>query len=283
MDAGDDALIARMRERAGDPLRRRDARPMRFEHVVGGMSAGELRIGVESTAEALARLVASIQSGSPIDADLRERAQHVKAEMSTPAEAPPLPAPATAAALDQVQSQLGIPLPDFLRRLYLEVADGGFGPGVGLLSAGEVLAAHRDLRSSPPSEAEDDEWPEGLLPLVAVDDVHFCCLDTCSGHILETDYDEVESDDDVTFRLAVREIAPSLQAWLAGWLDAAPATALPAAMLQESMIEAARTARAHIAGMTPQQRAEMGLPVKGWEQMVWGGLGLEPDQDDDTA
>ncbi len=277
MDAGSDALIARLRERARDPVRRRDARPTRFDQAVGGMSAGELRLGVESAANDLTRLVASIQSGSPFDPALHERAHQVEAEMSTPAETP-LPAPATAAALDQVQSELGAPLPGFLRRLYLEVADGGFGPGMGLLSAGELLAAHRELRSSPPSEAEDDEWSDDLLPLVAITGSHFYCLDASTGRMLENGYDEVELDDDVTYRLALREIAPSLEAWLADWLNAAPASPPPAAMLQDSMIAAARAARAHIAAMTAEQRAAMGLPEHGWEQVVWGGIGLEPDQ-----
>jgi hypothetical protein len=277
MAVGSDALIARLRERAGDPVRRTDARPTRFDRAVGGMSAGELRLGAESAGRDLARLVASIQAGSSIDPLLHERAQQVEADMSTSAEAP-LPAPATPAALDRVQAELGVPLPGFLRRLYLEVADGGFGPGAGLLSAGELLAAHRELQASPPSEAEDDQWPDHVLPLVADSDGGFCCLDTSTGRMLESDYDEVELDDDVAYRLVLREIAPSLEAWLSGWLDAAPASPLPAAMLQDSMVEAARTARAQIAAMTAEQRAAMGLPEQGWERVVWGGIGLEPDQ-----
>jgi SMI1 / KNR4 family (SUKH-1) len=277
MDAGDDALIERLRERAGDPLRRRDARPTRFDQEVGGMSAAELRLGVESAASALAGLVASIQSGAPIEPALHERARQVEADMSTPAEAA-LPAPSAAANLERVEAELGVPLPDFLRRLYRDVADGGFGPGAGLLAADQLLAAYRDLRSSPPSEAEGDEWPEELLPLVAVDDAHFCCLEAATGRVLETDHDEIESDDDVMFRLTLREVAPSLQAWFAGWLDAAPASPPPAARLQDSMVEAARASRARIAAMTPAQRAALGLPEHGWEQVVWGGIGLEPDQ-----
>ena len=77
--------------------------------------------------------------------------------------------------------------------------------------------------------------------------------------------------------MVLHEIAPSLQAWLTAWLDAAPAGSTPQeALLHSSMIEAARTARAHIATMTPEQRAKMGLPEHGWEQIVWGGIGLEP-------
>lgn len=40
-----------------------------------------------------------------------------------------LPAPASAMAVSNVQETVGHPMPQLLRRLYLEVANGGFGPG----------------------------------------------------------------------------------------------------------------------------------------------------------
>jgi hypothetical protein len=221
MDNASDALIIRLRERAADPMRRTDARSTRFDQAVHGMSVRELQLDVASLANDLSRLVASIAVGGPIDPAAHGRAQEVQEEMSAPVEKR-LPAPATAAALDRVQSELGVALPGGLRRLYLEVADGGFGPGAGLLSAGELLAAHRELRSSPPSEAEEDAWPEHLLPLVDITEIPFWCLDTSTGRVVESDYDEIELDDDVSYRLALREIAPSLEAWLEAWLDDAP-------------------------------------------------------------
>jgi hypothetical protein len=42
--------------------------------------------------------------------------------------------PASLEALERVESKLGFRLPDLLRRIYLEVGDGGFGPGYGLLA-----------------------------------------------------------------------------------------------------------------------------------------------------
>jgi hypothetical protein len=31
--------------------------------------------------------------------------------------------------------------------------------------------------------------------------------------------------------------------------------------------------------MTPQERAAMGLPEVGWEKVVWGGIGWDPNED----
>jgi hypothetical protein len=44
------------------------------------------------------------------------------------------------------------------------------------------------------------------------------------------------------------------------------------------MVEEARKSRATIAAMTPEARAAMGLPEVGWEAVVWGGIGLDPDE-----
>lgn len=49
-----------------------------------------------------------------------------------PLPTPPRP-PATIAAVEEAEALLGHRLPPLLRRLYLEVSNGGFGPGYGLL------------------------------------------------------------------------------------------------------------------------------------------------------
>jgi SMI1/KNR4 family protein SUKH-1 len=44
-----------------------------------------------------------------------------------------LPPPATPEALAEAENVIGLPMPPLLRRLYLEVANGGFGPNEGIL------------------------------------------------------------------------------------------------------------------------------------------------------
>jgi len=83
----------------------------------------------------------------------------------------PLPAltPATPEAVQEAEAVIGYKLPRLLRRLYLEVGNGGFGPGYGVLG---LSGGHRaggktalDLyRQATPSSC----WsflPPGLLPL----------------------------------------------------------------------------------------------------------------------
>jgi len=84
--------------------------------------------------------------------------------------------PVGTADLKAAEKQLGFPLPDLLRQLYLEVGNGGFGPVFGL-----VPLSRQSLGDDPPVEAEVDlvtdylriqqcyadapqHWPRGLVP-----------------------------------------------------------------------------------------------------------------------
>jgi hypothetical protein len=50
-------------------------------------------------------------------------------------------------------------------------------------------------------------------------------------------------------------------------------------MSPASQVRQAQEARAAIGRMTPAERAAMGLSETGWEEVVWGGLGWDPDAD----
>lgn len=81
---------------------------------------------------------------------------------------PPLFPPVEPAQIGRAEAALGLTLPPFLSRLYREVANGGFGPGGGLVglqgghgdSAGLTLVeVYRLFRKA------DEGWPGSLLPL----------------------------------------------------------------------------------------------------------------------
>ncbi|HUF99470.1 MAG TPA: SMI1/KNR4 family protein, partial [Ilumatobacter sp.] len=92
---------------------------------------------------------------------------------------PPL-VPATRAAIAAAESEIGHPLPSLLRRLYLEVGNGGFGPGGGVLGVADgytddlkqnAVEAHSYFRSSrlePPLLVPLCHWGCGIYSLVEV-------------------------------------------------------------------------------------------------------------------
>src|SRR5216683_6367148 len=56
--------------------------------------------------------------------------------------------PATGEELAHAEAQLGFELPSFLRRLYLEVGNGSFGPGYGLLPLNDHSPSSAPLTDS---------------------------------------------------------------------------------------------------------------------------------------
>jgi hypothetical protein len=98
--------------------------------------------------------------------------------------------PAPDEALDRVDRQLGVRLPEPLRQL-LGIADGGYGPGSGLLSAAEMLSLYRKLTATPQGPG-GEVWPGRLLPIWRADE-EIGCLDLESGAI--TTYDPSRMQD----------------------------------------------------------------------------------------
>jgi hypothetical protein len=259
-----DDLIERLRARAADPARRNDApRPTAGSTFVA-LDLGGLSGGLSRLSGALERVVRANQAGAPIPAADLEAVDH----LVTPA-APvdgQLPAPAPEATLLAAEQRLGRPIPAELRRVWAEVADGGFGPGGGLASVASSLARHEALRAEPLGR-RGERWPDHLLPIVLYD-LDCDAVDLESGAVVAWDVEAAWSR-------AFQEIAPSVSAWLAAWVGEPSAHERLEAGIDAAMIEQARAARAHIATLSPAERAAMGLPEVGWEREVWGGLGLD--------
>lgn len=256
MPGVDDRLIARLRERAADPQRRTDAAQSLSFSGPGG-TVTTMFGGVGSL----------LKAAGGMDPEA--------AGMTTD-NSSPLPAPAPVATLEGAERVLGVPLPPGLRRLYLEVADGGFGPAGGLLSIEAALLARRELVGGG-ELPRGRVWPANLLPIRA-NEPGFECLDLETGAIVGWDPEELsEWSSDVRWHRSFKPTAPSLEVWLTAWLDATPAHEALQERMNESLIEEARKARAMIGAKTPAERAAMGLPEVGWEKVVWGGLGLEDD------
>jgi hypothetical protein len=266
-----DALIERLRARAADPDRRVDVGQNQFMAGVSAMDLGGLLGMLGSVSGDLQRVVAANQSGAPIDPEIHARTEALGAAMSTPV-ATSLPPPASPEAVAAAESRLGILMPPFLRRVYLEVADGGFGPGGGLLGVSGAIAALERIRTGD-ELPRGRSWPDALLPVVERDP-GFSCVDcsTPDGRVVDWDPEALaEFSSENAFAASFADEAPSVEAWLETWAGAKTQAEQHAEMMQDAMTNAMAQSRAHFAAMTPEQKAAFGLTDDEWAELIGGG------------
>jgi SMI1/KNR4 family protein SUKH-1 len=237
---------------------------------VSTLDLGGLMGMLGSVSGSLKRVVAANQAGEPIGPDLRAQTEQLGAAMGTPVETT-LPPPADAATLGRAESALGASLPPFLRRVYLEVANGGFGPGWGLLGLDAAIAAYARMRTGaelPRGRA----WPDGLLPVVERDP-GFYCVDTttAAGRVVDWDPEELgEFSGEAAFARSFSEEAESVEAWLRTWVGGKTQAEQHAEMMQDAMANAKAQSRAAYAAMTPEQKAQWGLTDAEWQELLGG-------------
>ena len=277
-----DDLIDRLRTRLADPTRRVDIQPRDFDRQVATMSLSDLFSTGRSLAGGLQRVVAANQAGRPLDAADRAMVDQLGAAMATP-QPPSLAAVATPEMLDAAERSLGHALPVGLRRTYGEVADGGFGPGSGLLGVADAVAAYHAHRIDPPMAPAGQAWPEWLLPILRYD-LGVDAVDVGTGRVIGWDPETLtERSGGPGWLRTFRELAPSFEAWLDDWVRAPTPEERSRADMDRAMAEHARISRAYLAGLTPAERSAMGLPEEGWEDVVWGGLGRDDPADGSDA
>jgi hypothetical protein len=131
--------------------------------------------------------------------------------------------PATTDELAEAEGQLGFPLPDLVRARYLEVGNGGWGPGYGLLPlTGDWSLAEQTLWhiSSSPSGLGGPGWPPRLVRLVEWGCHYASCVDCSHPNCSVVFYDnDMASLDWVEPSDYLYPESPSLAAWLSDWLE----------------------------------------------------------------
>ena len=173
-------------------------------------------------------------------------------------------------------------LPSLLRRLYLEVANGGFGPGPGLVgvrggwttSHGKSMEDLYDQMLDATTENRAWIWPRGLVPIADLNGVFLRGGSTTDdGRVVEFDFEELDEGGrgDRGWWRAFSERAPSLATWLETWLDApspptTPQFVMPQAPTSTFVPEVTRC----LESQTPERRASLGLPEKGWGKVLFG-------------
>lgn len=130
--------------------------------------------------------------------------------------AQPLAPPAGEAALAEAERAVGRPFPAELRQLYA-IADGGFGPGAGLMPLAELTRRYDDLTREPYGPLGQD-WPKNLLPLFDEDPV-LACIDLNTGEMVAWDPEEIEDEDsDADWQRSFKPDHPSLALMMQDWL-----------------------------------------------------------------
>jgi hypothetical protein len=272
-----DDLVERVRQRAADPASRVEQRTSELWSSVTAMGVGDLMSMGRSLGADLGRLQ---RQGA--DAEIKARADSIERAMATPAEIP-LPRAASEEQLAAAERRLGFALPPLLRRLYTEVANGGFGPGAGILGIAGGWATDRhqtveDLYAEMLDTVQENRawvWPGGLLPIVDLSGAYACVDAATAPHrIVEFDFEELdEGGHDGGWSRAFRDVAPSFEGWLAGWANRPTPIEREAVRQAEAvsiMTSVPEVTRAYWAAMTPEQRAAHGLPETGWGRALFG-------------
>lgn len=131
---------------------------------------------------------------------------------------PPVPPPASQARIREVEALVGSPLPGLLKSLYA-LANGGFGPGYGLLGLRSGYADDMDRTAVDIlEEVPKGFWPgmpSGLLPVCHWGCAIYSFVHCPSGRIFGWDPNPVDPEDDVPFF----EQEYSLDTWMQAWLD----------------------------------------------------------------
>ena len=187
-----------------------------------------------------------------------------------------LRSPVGADEIAETEARLGFALPEDLVRVLTEVADGGFGPGGGLPSLREMTGRYLEMVGESP-DRYGRPWPTNLFP-IDLEPPGADCIDLDSGQIVYWDGElasERPGDDGWTESFTV--VAESLEALLQAWLESPSRREASAAAMNEMLLDGLRTSLEYWRSMTPEERAEQGLPEVGWEQELFGHLGVDLD------
>lgn len=234
-------LIARLRARAADPLRRTDA-----SHVTGGSNFGG----------AFQTLVGGLDG-------------------SLPAPPGPLPQPASPIEIAAAETGLGFPLPEDLKQIYGSLANGGFGPSGGLASLGAIVERYAQLTADAPGEG-GQAWPHRLLP-IGLADPGVDCYDLGSGQIVYWDEESLaDGPADRIWQRSFKNQAESLAAWFEAWLARPAAADLASQAADDAGLAHLRTTLPVLRAMTVEERAAVGITGDDWEESLCRRLGVDP-------
>jgi hypothetical protein len=125
--------------------------------------------------------------------------------------------------LAAAEARLRFPLPPLVRALYTQVADGGYGPGHGVIElAGDeysLVGCREQMDLTDADSPGDRWWPERLVPFVSWGCLYFSGIDCSRLSCPVFFYDNDRAVGDATLADCLFPEATSLAEWLSAWLD----------------------------------------------------------------
>jgi hypothetical protein len=208
----DSDLIDRLRRRAYDPARRLDEAYVPRDWLrrkYGDEAVSKINVWAvrrNGSEEAV------LEAGAPEAVEFFKDAPHE----------PPYP-PVTASELLAAEERMGYRLPDLLRRLYTEVANGGFGPMSGGI-LGLAQGGRRDERGVTAVEEylTTRELNESLgFPLIdaGCNAWWYVSLTKPGNPVYLFDWDGWDESEQSAPEAAINHTGPTLAEWLGRWAD----------------------------------------------------------------
>ena len=135
--------------------------------------------------------------------------------------------PVSEQTLAEAEARLGFPLPPLVRALYTQVADGGYGPGWGMiqLTGHSFALVESRLRMDEQNLQMDEEnvpewvWPKRLVEFVNWGCNYFSGIDCSHSSCPVFFYDNDRAGEDTTLADCLSLESDSLEEWLSAWLD----------------------------------------------------------------
>jgi hypothetical protein len=123
-----------------------------------------------------------------------------------------LPSVASADLVFDTEEVLGFRFHPLLKRLYLEIANGGFGPGYGLIRLGGPNDVDKEPAALPSSYVSfrTGNWPDRLLPLWDWGCTIWSCIDLSSADGVLVTHDDMGGPTITEY---------NLHSWLSSWVS----------------------------------------------------------------
>ncbi|MBC8101961.1 MAG: SMI1/KNR4 family protein [Cytophagales bacterium] len=133
--------------------------------------------------------------------------------------------PTTPEKIAAAEATLGFSLPPLLKRLYVEVANGGFGPGYGIAGLdgcgadegnSDLLALYQ-ARFSEEWRTEFPDWPPRTLSLAYLGCAMYVVADCSTPHTAMFLFEPNVSEEELGYKNCLMPFGCGLEDWLYAW------------------------------------------------------------------